>query len=91
MTLKSVPKPQGFDLRQARADKSDCASHWLPEDALYDASLAMRADDPVIAAAVIWYVRDKSGKLSLRYRVHEQHSLQAVALVVDMLQQMARR
>jgi hypothetical protein len=86
MTLRAVPRPEGFDLREARASKASSATKWLPEDALFDASKDICTDSPVGAMMIAWYVRDpSSGFLRLKYRCWQEHERQNVALAADML------
>ena len=85
MTLRAVPKPEGFELREARAAKTDDASAWLPADAIYDACEQMKVEPPAVAALVAWYTRLPSGKLALKYRCYYEYDRQAVALASDLL------
>jgi len=84
VSLRALPEPEGFALRNARAAKADDGSRWLPDDALYDASNQMKAEPPAVAFIVAWYTRLPSGKLALRYRCHYEHDRQAVALAADL-------
>ena len=84
MTLKAIPKPEGFDLRAARASRGTAAD-WLPEDALYHASEAMRDSPPVVAFLVTWYSREADGKLTLKFRHHQEHERQSAGLAADLL------
>lgn len=83
--MKLVPKPDGFDLREKRADKHADGSKWLPEDALFDASESLKKTPPVVAFLVAWYTRAPSGNLLLKYRVHYEHDRQGTALAADVL------
>lgn len=85
MTLRGLPKPEEFDLHLARANRDNDSSKWLPEDVLYDASVAMQKDVPCTAVVVIWYTRLPNGNLALKFRVHQEHDRQGVALLTDTL------
>lgn len=66
MTLKSIPKPEGFDLRNRRSEKSGRGSDWLPADALYDAQqeilkTSAEAGSEIDAVMVIYHTVDKEG------------------------------
>ena len=86
MTLRALPKPEGFDLRAARAEKHDDGRQWLPADALFDASEQMTTDaPPEVAFLVAWYTRREDGKLSIKYRCAFENDRQAIALAADLL------
>jgi hypothetical protein len=61
--VKLIPKPEGYDLRDKRSDKSQASRDWNPQDCLYSASQAMT--DETVACVVIWANRNAEGK----YRV----------------------
>lgn len=82
--LRAVPKPEGFELREKRAAAADDGSKWLPADALYDASEAMKESPPSTACIIAWYTRLPNGKLALKYRCYYEHDRQAVALAADL-------
>ena len=82
--MSLVAKPEGFDLRAARASRGT-ASDWLPEDALYSASELMKESPATVAFLAVWYTRESDGKLSLKYRVYQEHERQGAALAADML------
>jgi hypothetical protein len=86
MTLRALPKPDGFELREKRADKACDGRKWLPEDALYDASRQMHDDPPVGAMIVAWYARnEESGNVVLKYRCWHEHDRQTMALAADLV------
>lgn len=85
MDLKAVPKPEGFDLRAARANKRESGLDWLPADAIYDASEQLKTDGATVAMVIAWYVRTPDGLLALRYRLSYEHDRQGVALVADLM------
>ena len=82
MTLRALPKPEGFDLRAARASRGT-ASDWLPADALFHASEAMAESSPVVAMLVTWYSREPDGKLVLKFRHYQEHERQSAGLAAD--------
>jgi len=85
MTLRVLPKPEGYDLRVKRAEKKD-SSHWLPDDALYSASAHMKDHPPAGACIVAWFERDaKTDSLRLQYRCYQEHDRQATALAADLV------
>ena len=84
MALRPVPKPDGHEMRSARAARGTAAD-WLPDDALFHASEAMKDDPPVVAFLVAWYSRDPGdGKLVLKFRHHQEHERQSAGLAADM-------
>ena len=85
MALKVLPKPQGYDLRNIRAMRENNASIWLPEDAVFDASCAMKTEPPAVACVVAWYTRLENGNLALKYRCFQEHDRQSIALAADLL------
>lgn len=58
--LKLVPKPEGFELRDKRSDKTGRGSDWLPQDALYDASQQMDKEN-CIAVVIMWMEQKEDG------------------------------
>lgn len=86
--LKSVPKPEGYDLREARAAKFDDGRKWLPEDALFDASEHMKDNPPEVAFLCAWYTRLPNGKLTIKFRCSYEHDRQGIALAADLLAEM---
>ncbi len=85
MTLRALPKPDGFELREKRAEKADDGRKWLPEDALFDASRAMQDAPPTQAMIVVWYSRNEDGKVVLKYRCWHEHDRQTMALAADLV------
>jgi hypothetical protein len=84
VALKALPKPDGHDMRAARAARGTAAD-WLPEDALFHASEAMKADPPVVAFLITWYSRDPvNGHLVLKFRHYQEHERQSAGLAADM-------
>lgn len=83
--LTPVHCPDGFELREARAARAGDGTKWLPEDALFDASEAMKENPPCAAFLVAWYTRMPNGKLALKYRCSHEHDRQTVALAADLL------
>lgn len=53
VTLKLIPKPEGFELRDRRSDKTGKGCDWLPADAVYQADHMMKQGN-TIAVVVVW-------------------------------------
>jgi len=85
VTLRAVPKPEGFDLRVARAVKQDSGKCWTPADILYDSSQLMEKFPATQACIVAWYTRDADGVLRIKYECSFEHDRQAIALAADLL------
>jgi len=83
--LRIIQKPEGFDLRFARAEKENNGKCWTPEDVLYDAQQLMGKHPPTQAALVAWYTRLPNGNLQIKYNCSFEHDRQAVALAADLL------
>lgn len=65
--MKTVPKPQGFDLRDKRAMKSSDPTDWTPADAVYSASQRIQGKE-VTDLVVYWWERDPdTGESYLRW------------------------
>lgn len=47
-----IEKPEGFELRDKRSDKTDDSHHWTGRDALYSAAQQMAGDTR--AAIIVW-------------------------------------
>lgn len=65
--MKLVDKPEGFDLRDKRSDKSSLGKDWGVQDALYDASQVIagqKANDVV----VVWREDLGDGKYFTHFR-----------------------
>lgn len=61
-TLKLVPKPEGFELRDRRSNKTGMGCDWEPQDALYDVSKEIaKPDVDCDAVMVIFRKRLPSG------------------------------
>ncbi len=85
MTLKAVPKDEGFELREKRAEKNSDGRKWLPCDALYDAYTQLKDEPPSTALVIAWYHTDKDGTVRLKYRCWQEGTRQSVALAADLL------
>lgn len=60
--LKLVPKPEGFELRDKRSDKSNLGKDWGVQDALYDVSREVaKHDSNCDAVLIIFRKRSASG------------------------------
>lgn len=81
--LKMLPKPEGYDLRAARADRSGSARDWLPEDALYDAAKRIAEKGAHGAVVVCWYEQSEEGQPVVKYAAAHSDSRWALALLAD--------
>jgi hypothetical protein len=81
--LKVLPKPEGYDLRAARAEKSESARDWLPQDALYDASKRIAESGVQGALVVCWYAKSETGLPVVKYCASQTDPRWAVALMAD--------
>lgn len=90
MTLKMVPKPEGYDMREKRATKAESGKQWLPDDALYQAFERINKGDakPVGAIAIVWYEKLDNGSLCVKYSISNEYDRQAIALLADALADM---
>lgn len=86
MSLKLVPKPEGFELNRIRADKTSDATRWHPEDAFYDAYLDMQKNPAVKALVVAWYESDGKGNIILRNRIAGESNNDITALGAEIFQ-----
>jgi hypothetical protein len=82
--LRAVPKPEGFELRQARCAKED-NTKWLPQDALYAAYEAMSKVKVERAMIVAWWESDDSGNVKLNFSAYSEHPQQNTALAAVLL------
>lgn len=57
-----IEKPEGFELRDARSEKTNAADKWTPQDALYGAN--QRMGDKAESVTVIWRERNSNGGFS---------------------------
>lgn len=65
--MKLIPKPEGFELRDKRADKSGDGADWQVGDAVYDAQQEINKVD-CNAVLVIWQKVEADGTTSTNYR-----------------------
>jgi hypothetical protein len=88
--MRAVPKPEGYDLRVARSQKTNDlpGSLWLPEDALFSAFEMMKEQPPRGAFIVCWYTPNtddgNKGRLKLKFQGYQQHDCQMKALAAEM-------
>lgn len=62
--MKLVPKPEGFEWRDRRSDKSGMGKDWEPQDALYDVSQEIaKPDIDCDAVLVIYRKRFENGSI----------------------------
>lgn len=85
--MKIVPKPEGFELREARADKLNDGRKWEPMDAVFDAYRQLENEPASAALLIAWYVRNPNGTLEVKFRVAYEHDRQGIALAVDLLRE----
>lgn len=86
--LKVLPKPEGYDLRAARAEKSGSARDWLPEDALYEAAKRIAEKGAHGAVVVAWYEKNEDGLPVVKYNASQSESRWVISLLADTLFEM---
>lgn len=59
-----VPKPEGFDIRDKRAEKSGKADEWTPQDAVYEASQRIENATQLVC---LWWEKQPDGREILMY------------------------
>lgn len=64
--MSEVEKPEGYDLREKRADKNSDACQWTPQDAIYNTSQRIKEQD-VTQLVVYWWERKPDGKEVLHW------------------------
>lgn len=64
--MELVPKPEGFEFREARADKSGQSRDWKPVDAMYEAYQRVSKED-VTQLVCYWWEKDKEGNEILNF------------------------
>lgn len=79
--MKLIDKPEGFELRDRRSDKSNLGSEWTVQDALYDASQEMAKQDTT-DAIVVWRERVAEGKYLTHFRFAGQSDCNGPALLL---------
>lgn len=80
--LKLVPKPEGYELRDRRSDKSTKACDWSVQDALYSVSQEVSTTEPV-AILIQWYVKSQDGALIYRSRYAGDASQSRLNLLLE--------
>jgi hypothetical protein len=86
--MKLIPKPEGHDLRNARAEKSESARDWLPDDALFAAQEHMKKHPVHGAMIVAWYTLSENGLPYVKYCLSNKECRMGTALVADTLFEM---
>jgi hypothetical protein len=82
--MKLISKPEGFDLRDKRSDKSNKGADWTVQDALFDASKTIaEAKAHCSGALVLWREVDAQGNGSTHYRYAGDFEMNAPALIVS--------
>jgi hypothetical protein len=80
--LRLVPKPEGFELRNKRSDKTGRGCDWEPQDALYDVSQEIaKPDVDCDAVLVIFRKRLDNGSVLTCTRFSGQPDAQAYLLL----------
>jgi hypothetical protein len=80
--LKLVDPPESFELNERRAKKTEKASEWFPQDALYSASKELDGKEPAKALMVAWYEMDGDTQ-RFRYRLYCENPNDGTALGAD--------
>lgn len=65
--MKLIPKPEGFELRDKRSDKSASGADWQVGDALYDAQQEINKVD-CNSVMILWTKVEADGTTSTNYR-----------------------
>lgn len=64
--MSDIEKPEGYDLREKRANKSDDAKQWTPQDAIYNTAERIKEQN-VTQLIVYWWERTPDGKELLHW------------------------
>lgn len=88
--LKLVPKPEGFDLRNARADKTNQAKDWQPADAIYWAS-QKASQVEMTQVMVVWWEKQADGTEKLNFSHSTQSAAERLLLLQSMVHAMLNR
>lgn len=59
-------KPVGFDLRSKRAERTEDAAAWTPQDAAYDAHVRVRSAE-VTQFLAVWWEKQADGTEKLLF------------------------
>lgn len=81
--LKLIPKPEGFDLRDKRSDKSGRGADWTPNDALYSTQQLIK-DKEIVGLSVCWFEKKPDGTITPVYRYAGESNLKLRLLVSAM-------
>jgi len=82
--VKLITKPEGFDLRNKRSDKSNKGADWSVQDALFDASQKIAiSSDHCSGVLILWREVDLDGKGSTHYRYSGDSDMNAPALIIS--------
>lgn len=79
--MPDIPKPEGYDLRNKRSERSQNAKDWLPEDALYKASIDMKIAQPADAMMIAWFYYNEDGVLTIHHKEWGSDARMALALI----------
>ena len=77
-------KPEGFDLRDRRSDKTKLSIDWAPADALYDAAQALKSQS-CKELVVIWWEETGPNKRNIHWRVATSSAAETTHLLYSML------
>lgn len=64
--MSDVEKPEGYDLREKRADKASDAKKWTPPDALYSSAERIKGKE-ITQLVAYWWERQEDGSERLRW------------------------
>lgn len=64
--MTDVIKPEGYDLREKRADKNSDARQWTPQDAVYSTAERIKSKN-VPQFCAYWWEREPDGREILRW------------------------
>lgn len=81
--LRAVPKPEGHELTVRRAEKTEDATKWFPEDALYTVYEELQKKPAVRAFICTWYEENPDGTLRLRVTQWNEHGNHSRALAAE--------
>lgn len=79
--MKIVDKPEGFDLRDKRSDKSNKGAEWTPQDALFDASKTIATQD-CSDIIVVWREKKENNLYQTHFRFAGAEDCNSPALLL---------
>jgi hypothetical protein len=78
-----IPEPEGFELREKRAERSGSARDVTPLDALFDAYERVKSNPKVQCLFVCWYELSENGLPVLKWSSASDWSRGTAALLAD--------